>query len=237
VEKPAHSKHRPIRSFVLRTGRMTPGQEKAFKAYWPMYGVDFDPAQPLDFFALFGNDKPVWVEIGFGDGESLAAMAKAYPERNYLGIEVHTPGVGHLLLKLAEENIGNVRIMSADAMEILQQVIPAGSLAGVQLFFPDPWHKKKHHKRRIVQPCFVELIAKLLKPQGMFHAATDWEDYASHMLRHFSNRPELFENLSKTGDFVPQPDSRPTTKFERRGQKLGHGVWDLMFRRTSNPLP
>ena len=225
-------KHRPIRSFVLRTGRMTPGQERAFKEYWPRYGVDFDPAQPLDFSALFGNHNPVWVEIGFGDGESLSTMARTFPERNYLGIEVHTPGVGHLLLKLAEEDIGNVRIISADAMEILQQVIPASSLAGVQLFFPDPWHKKKHHKRRIVQPAFVELMATLLKPGGLFHAATDWEDYAAHMLRHFSARDDLFENLSDSNGYLPQPDSRPTTKFERRGQRLGHGVWDLMFRRT-----
>jgi len=221
---------------VLRTGRMTPGQERAFREYWPRYGVDFDPAQPLDFHALFGNDNPVWVEIGFGDGESLAAMAKTFPGRNYLGIEVHTPGVGHLLLRLAEENIGNVRLMSADAMEILQQVIPAGSLSGVQLFFPDPWHKKKHHKRRIVQPRFVELMATLLKPDGLFHAATDWEDYAEHMLQHFSARDDLFENLSDSNDYVPQPQSRPTTKFERRGQRLGHGVWDLMFKRTPAPF-
>jgi tRNA (guanine-N7-)-methyltransferase len=229
-------KHRPIRSFVLRTGRMTPGQEKAFGQYWPVYGVDFDPTQTLDFSALFGNDNPVWVEIGFGDGESLATMAKTFPDRNYLGIEVHTPGVGHLLLRLAEEEICNVRIMSTDAMEILQQVIPADSLAGVQLFFPDPWHKKKHHKRRIVQPRFVALMARLMHAGGLFHAATDWEDYARHTLQHFSQHPDLFENLSGSDDYVPQPGSRPTTKFERRGQRLGHGVWDLMFRRTANPV-
>lgn len=230
-------KHRPIRSFVLRTGRMTPGQEKAFGEHWPRYGVNFDPEQTLSFASLFGNDNPVWVEIGFGNGESLAAMAKAHPDRNYLGIEVHTPGVGHLLLKLAEADIGNVRIMSADAMEILQQVIPAASLAGMQLFFPDPWHKKKHHKRRIVQPSFVELVATLLQPGGLFHAATDWEGYAEHILHCFSDRPDLFENLSESNDYVPQPDSRPTTKFERRGQRLGHSVRDLMFRRTSDHLP
>ncbi|WP_456408071.1 tRNA (guanosine(46)-N7)-methyltransferase TrmB [Thiolapillus sp.] len=229
-------KHRPIRSFVLRTGRMTPGQEKAFAQYWPTYGVDFNPGETLDFSTLFGNERPMWVEIGFGDGESLATMARDFPQRNYLGIEVHTPGVGRLLLTLAEQEIGNVRIMSADAMEILQQAIAPGSLAGVQLFFPDPWHKKKHHKRRIVQPRFVELMARLLQAGGIFHAATDWEDYARHMLRQFSAYPEFFENLSESNDFVPQPDTRPTTKFERRGQRLGHGVWDLMFKRTANPV-
>lgn len=228
-------RHRPIRSFVLRTGRMTPGQEKASRQYWPVYGVDFDPSQMLDFSTLFGNHNPVWVEIGFGDGESLATMAETFPQRNYLGIEVHTPGVGHLLLKLAEGEIGNVRIMSADAMEILQRVIPANSLAGVQLFFPDPWHKKKHHKRRIVQPDFVALMAKLLQPQGIFHAATDWDNYARQMLRHFSERGDLFENMADSNDFVSHPESRPTTKFERRGQRLGHGVWDLMFKRRSDP--
>ncbi|WP_456379862.1 tRNA (guanosine(46)-N7)-methyltransferase TrmB [Thiolapillus sp.] len=230
----ANPKHRPIRSFVLRTGRMTPGQEKAFKEYWPVYGVDFDPAQTLNFPQLFGNENPVWLEIGFGDGESLVAMAKTFPRRNFLGIEVHTPGVGHLLLKLAEDDINNVRVMSADAMEILQQVIPPASLQGVQLFFPDPWHKKKHHKRRIVQPAFVELLATLLQPGGVFHAATDWEDYARHIMRHFSDRPDLFENLAGPGGYTPQPENRPTTKFERRGKRLGHGVWDLMFERTSS---
>jgi tRNA (guanine-N7-)-methyltransferase len=234
VETP-NSRHRPIRSFVLRTGRMTPGQEKAFRDFWPRYGIDFNPEQVLDFSRLFGNENPVWLEIGFGDGESLASMAKAMPGRNFMGIEVHTPGVGHLLLKLAEEDISNVRIMSADAMEILRQSIPPQSLSGLQLFFPDPWHKKKHHKRRIVQPAFVELLATLLKPGGIFHAATDWEDYARHMLSVMSDHARLFGNLSDTNTYVPQPDSRPTTKFERRGQRLGHGVRDLMFKRTADP--
>ena len=229
----ANPKHRPIRSFVLRTGRMTPGQEKAFKQHWPVYGVDFVPTQALDFPRLFGNKNPVWLEIGFGDGESLVAMAKTFPRRNFLGIEVHMPGVGHLLLKLAQEDIGNVRVMSADAMEILQQVIPPASLQGVQLFFPDPWHKKKHHKRRIVRPHFVELMARLLQPGGIFHAATDWDDYARHIMRHFSARTDLFENLGGPGGYMPQPETRPVTKFERRGKRLGHGVWDLMFERTA----
>ena len=227
-------KHRPIRSFVLRTGRMTPGQEKAFNDFWPIFGFDFDPARKLDFTHLFGNNNPVWLEIGFGDGESLASMAKASPDKNYLGIEVHTPGVGHLLLRLAEEDISNVRIMSADAMEILRHSIPKQSLAGVQLFFPDPWHKKKHHKRRIVQSAFVDLLAQLLQPNGIFHAATDWEDYARHMLAVLSERQDVFENLSAQGDYIPHPQGRPTTKFERRGQHLGHGVWDLMFKRRAD---
>ncbi len=229
-----NQKHRPIRSFVLRTGRMTPGQEKAFNDFWPIFGFDFDPARKLDFTHLFGNNNPVWLEIGFGDGESLASMAKASPDKNYLGIEVHTPGVGHLLLRLAEEDISNVRIMSADAMEILRHSIPKQSLAGVQLFFPDPWHKKKHHKRRIVQSAFVDLLAQLLQPNGIFHAATDWEDYARHMLAVLSERQDVFENLSAQGDYIPHPQSRPTTKFERRGQRLGHGVWDLMFKRRAD---
>ena len=224
--------HRPIRSFVLRTGRLTPGQKHAFDEYWPIYGVDFTPARELDFPALFGNPNPVYLEIGFGNGESLAQMALAHPERNYLGIEVHAPGVGHLLLRLGELELTNLRIMQHDAMDILRQYIAPASLAGVQLFFPDPWHKNKHHKRRIVQPEFVQLLARAIRPGGTFHAASDWENYASHMLRVLSDAPEYFTNTAGAGNYTPRPASRPLTKFEQRGQRLGHGVWDLVFQRN-----
>jgi len=226
------NKHRRIRSFVLRTGRLTPGQQRAFDEYWPNYGVDFIPEQELDLQALFGNQHPVYLEIGFGDGESLAQMALAHPQRNYLGIEVHTPGVGHLLMRLAELELTNLRVMQHDAMDILQQSIAPASLTGVQLFFPDPWHKKKHHKRRIVQAEFVQLLAKAIRPGGIFHAASDWQHYAQHMMQVLSDFPEEFTNTAGTGNYTPRPESRPSTKFEQRGQRLGHGVWDLMFQRT-----
>lgn len=227
------SRHHPIRSYVLRTGRFTPGQQKAFERWWPEFGVDFEADKVLDLPALFGNDRPAWLEIGFGNGESLAQMARDFPERNYLGIEVHTPGVGHLLLKLGEEKISNVRIVHHDAMEVLEQSLADASLDGVQLFFPDPWHKKKHHKRRIVRPAFVELMGRLITPGGLFHAATDWEDYAEQIMRLFSEREDLFENIAGAGNYSPRPDTRPVTKFEQRGQRLGHGVWDLLFRRKA----
>ncbi len=227
------SRHRPIRSYVLRTGRLTPGQQKAFERWWPVFGVDFEANRVLDLPALFGNNRPVWLEIGFGNGESLLQMARDFPERNFLGIEVHTPGVGHLLLKLGEEKLSNVRVMRHDAMEVLEQSLANASLEGVQLFFPDPWHKKKHHKRRIVRPAFVERMGQLIAPGGLFHAATDWEDYAEQIMRLFSNREDLFENVAGAGNYSPRPDTRPVTKFEQRGQRLGHGVWDLLFRRKA----
>ena len=224
--------HRSIRSFVLRSGRLTPGQKHAFEAFWPIYGVDFVPSRELDLQALFGNPQPVYLEIGFGNGESLAQMALAHPDRNYLGIEVHPPGVGHLLIRLDELELKNLRIMQHDAMDILRQSIAPASLAGVQLFFPDPWHKKKHHKRRIVQPEFAELLARSIRPGGTFHAASDWKHYAAQILRVFSDMPEYFTNTAGSGNYTPRPASRPLTKFEQRGQRLGHGVWDLVFQRN-----
>lgn len=226
------NKHRPIRSFVLRTGRLTPGQQRAFDEYWPVFGVDFVPRQELDLASLFGNRQPVYLEIGFGDGESLVQMALEHPENNYLGIEVHTPGVGHLLMRLAELQLKNLRVMQHDAMEILQQSISPASLTGVQLFFPDPWHKKKHHKRRIVQAEFVKLLAKVICPGGTFHAASDWQHYAKHMMQVLSDYPGDFSNTAGPGNYTPRPSNRPLTKFEQRGQRLGHGVWDLIFQRT-----
>ena len=230
-------KHRRIRSFVLRGGRLTRGQQRAFDMYWPRFGVEFDAQHPLNLATLFGNDNPVWLEIGFGNGESLAAMAGANPQINYLGIEVHAPGVGHLLMKIGEAGLQNLRVMRHDALEVLEKALPPASLAGIQLFFPDPWHKKRHHKRRLVQPPFVELVASRLEPGGIFHAATDWEDYARQILTLFEARPELFDNLAGPGNYAPRPETRPLTKFEQRGQRLGHEVRDLLFRRTAAPFP
>ncbi|SCZ64866.1 tRNA (guanosine(46)-N7)-methyltransferase TrmB [Thiohalomonas denitrificans] len=225
TEKEPH--HRRIRSFVRREGRFTPGQQRAFDTLWPQYGIEAD-GSPIDFDAVFGHRAPRIVEIGFGNGESLAAMAASHPENDYLGIEVHRPGVGRLLQQLETEHIANVRVMSEDAVEILERQIPDTSLHGLLLFFPDPWHKKRHHKRRILQPAFVQLVRRKLEPGGFFHMATDWENYAEQMLEVMS-AAEGFTNTSPSSDFVPCPDYRPKTKFERRGERLGHGVWDLVF--------
>ena len=222
-------RHRSIRSFVLREGRLTPGQERAFLELWPSWGVDFRTEPELDPGRLFGNDNPLWLEIGFGNGESLATYAQNNPQINYLGIEVHGPGVGHLLLRIEELGLTNLRLMKHDAVEVLK-ALPDASLDGVMLFFPDPWHKKRHHKRRILQPGFIAELARLIKPGGLFHAATDWEDYAAHMMEVLSASKE-FSNVAGEGNFSPRPASRPLTKFEQRGRRLGHGVRDLIFRR------
>ena len=226
-DAPPH--HRRIRSFVLREGRLTTGQQRAFAELWPKWGIDFVPGQALAPPGLFANDRPVWLEIGFGNGESLAALAQRHPERNYLGIEVHRPGVGHLLLKIEALGLANVRVIRHDAVEVLA-ALPYASLAGVLLFFPDPWHKKKHHKRRILQPAMVDALARVIRPGGLFHAATDWEDYAQHMMAVMS-ASAAFENTVGPECFAPRPEDRPPTKFEQRGQRLGHGVRDLLFRR------
>jgi tRNA (guanine-N7-)-methyltransferase len=227
--------HRPIRSYVLREGRLTAGQERAFAALWPRFGVEYTGI-PLDLPALFGNDRPVWLEIGFGNGDALATLAERHPDRNYLGIEVHRPGVGHLLLRLEAHALANVRLLRHDAVEVLRSALPPASLAGVYLFFPDPWHKRRHHKRRIVQPELVDLLARVIRPGGLFHAATDWEDYAQQMHAVIEASP-AFENVAGPGRFAPRPDERPLTRFEQRGQSLGHGVWDLLFRRRQGPWP
>lgn len=209
---------------------MTRGQQRAYDLLWPELGLAYQE-QPIDPATLFGNPNPVYLEIGFGNGESLAEMARQSPQRNFIGIEVHPPGVGHLLIKLAEFGCSNVRLCQHDAVEVLRQMIPDASLQGVFLFFPDPWHKKRHHKRRIVQAEFLVLLARKIRSGGFFHAATDWENYAEHMLQALQGLPELFRNLSPQGDFVPRPEERPLTKFEQRGLQLGHGVWDLVFER------
>jgi tRNA (guanine-N7-)-methyltransferase len=221
---------RRIRSFVRRQGRLTKGQEFALENYWPVMGVEYETAT-VDFAALFGSEAPVTLEIGFGMGTSLVAMAKANPQQNFLGIEVHSPGVGACLATAHEEGVENLRVMCHDAVEVLQKMVPDNSLNMVQLFFPDPWHKARHNKRRIVQVPFAELVKSKLKLGGVFHMATDWEPYAEHMLEVMSSI-DGYKNQSESNDYVPRPDSRPVTKFEQRGHRLGHGVWDLMFERV-----
>ncbi|MFC0322869.1 tRNA (guanosine(46)-N7)-methyltransferase TrmB [Gallibacterium melopsittaci] len=218
---------RKVRSFVLRTGRLSEAQKRAMNDNWAFFGLEHQQ-QPFDFAKIFGNKHPVILEIGFGMGQSLVTMAKQNPQYNYLGIEVHTPGVGACIATALEQKVNNLRVICHDAIEILQDNIPDNSLAGLQLFFPDPWQKAKHHKRRIVQTPFIELIMPKLTPNGFIHMATDWQNYADHMLEVLRSQPDL-SNTSTTNDFIPRPDSRPLTKFEQRGQRLGHGVWDLYF--------
>lgn len=220
-------RHRPIRSFVLREGRMTDGQKRALESLLDRYGIAAD-SLPLDFNAVFGRCAPVILEIGFGNGESLAGMASEHPERNYIGIEVHRPGVGYLLNRIQELGLENLRVACRDANEVLQQQIPDACLAGVQLYFPDPWPKKRHHKRRIVQPAWVDLVRRKLAPGGFLHMATDWEDYALHM-REVLEAAEGFTNTAGPGLFQDGRGERPETKFERRGLNRGHGVWDLIY--------
>ncbi len=220
---------RKIRSFVRRQGRLTKGQQYALENYWPVFGIEFSE-KPLDFCACFGNSAPVVVEVGFGMGASLVTMAQENPQLNFLGIEVHTPGIGACLAAAQLAGINNLRVICHDAVEVLASMIPDSSLHRVQLYFPDPWHKARHHKRRIVQPPFAGLVMRKLKLGGEFHMATDWQAYAEHMLTVMSHI-DGYRNLSQTGDWVPKPDFRPMTKFERRGQRLGHNVWDILFAR------
>ena len=218
---------RTIRSYVLRQGRMTPAQREALDVLWERFGIT--PADiPRDLDALFGRHAPRILEIGFGMGDALAAMAQANPEQDYLGIEVHRPGVGSLLRQLDVEKLSNVRVLCADAVQVLEQHMPDHSLDAVHLFFPDPWPKRRHHKRRMVQPAFMALVARKLKPGGCFHFATDWQEYAQHVMHLLSGTPE-FVNAAGAAHYSPRPDYRPLTKFERRGQRLGHQVWDLIF--------
>lgn len=221
---------RVIRSFVRREGRITAAQTRALEQLLPRYGVAAGDAA-LDFAALFGREAPVHLEIGFGNGEALAAMAGAHPENNYLGIEVHRPGVGMLLRALEVGGLTNVRILCADAREVLERRIADDSLSAVYIFFPDPWPKKRHHKRRLVQPEFVTLVRRKLRIGGLLHLATDWEEYAQQMLAVLAAVDGL-ENTAPSGPFVARPAARTLTRFERRGHRLGHGVRDLVFRRA-----
>ena len=218
---------RPIRSFVLRAGRMGTGQQRALQELGPRFVLPFQAA-PLDPAAVFGRQAPLVLEIGFGMGDATAQIAAAQPEVDFIGVEVHEPGVGALLKHIGERDLGNLRIVQHDAVEVLQQMIRPASLDGVHIFFPDPWHKKRHHKRRLIQPPLIELLASRLKPGGRLHCATDWEDYARKMLEVLGASP-LLQNTAEA--YAPRPAYRPLTKFEARGQRLGHGVWDLVFTR------
>ncbi len=219
---------RSIRSYVLRQGRVSDAQRRAVDELLPRFGVPFQRAA-LDLDRLFGRAAPKILEIGFGMGETTAAIAQAHPENDYLGIEVHTPGVGALLKRIAELELENLRLVQHDAVEVLEHMLAPASLDGVHLFFPDPWPKKRHHKRRLVQPAFVALLASRMKPSAYLHAATDWEDYAAQMLEVLSREPSL-ENTCD--GYAARPATRPETKFERRGLGLGHRVWDLVFRKA-----
>jgi tRNA (guanine-N7-)-methyltransferase len=220
---------RKIRSFVRREGRITPAQRHALEVLWPKYGLDAD--RPLEAEQVFGRKAPLALEIGFGNGAALALMAAADPATDFIGIEVHRPGIGRLLLELETQGIGNVRLYREDAVQVMQHCLPPACLDRVLLFFPDPWHKKRHHKRRILQPGFIEIVASLLRPGGILHMATDWEDYAMQMLE-VTQASASFRNCAGTGNYAPRPDYRPVTRFEQRGLKLGHGVWDLLFERN-----
>lgn len=219
--------HPPIRSYVLRQGRFSPAQQKAYAELLPRLGVSYS-RNDLDFAGLFGRVAPVVVEIGFGMGETTARIAAENPGVDYLGIEVHAPGVGSLLRQVDSAGLSNVRVISHDAVEVLRDMIAPGTLAGIHVFFPDPWPKKRHHKRRLVQPAFAALAASRLAPGGYIHVATDWEEYGAQVLEVLGATPGLVNTAS---GFAPRPATRPETKFERRGLKLGHGVWDVVFRR------
>ena len=226
--RPAH-----IRSFVLRQGRVSNAQQRHHETGMPLWGVPYRLAL-LDLDATFGREHsaaPKFLEIGFGMGETSAAIAAAHPQNDYLGIEVHTPGVGSLLKEIAERNLANLRVVQHDAVEVLRDMIPLASLDGVHIFFPDPWPKKRQQKRRLIQVPLVSLLAQRLKPGGYLHCATDWEEYAQQMVEVLSGEA-LLENTSSNADgFATRPAYRPQTKFETRGLRLGHGVWDVVFRR------
>jgi tRNA (guanine-N7-)-methyltransferase len=246
---------RRIRSFVIRAGRMTAGQERAWQELWPRFGIDYTAAQ-LNLDALFGRTAPRVLEIGFGTGDALLAYAQLHPEHDCIGIEVHPPGVGHLLLKIQEAGLTNVRVICHDAVEVLSHSLSNAYLDEVHIFFPDPWHKKRHHKRRLIQTPFIDLLARVVKTSGVVKLGTDWQNYAEQMLQLMDSHP-AFENLAhpnssglsltdSTGaaccaptqanpalpsGYVARPEHRPLTRFERRGHRLGHGVWDLAFRK------
>ncbi|WP_353393933.1 tRNA (guanosine(46)-N7)-methyltransferase TrmB [Hydrogenophaga sp. 5NK40-0174] len=224
---------RTIKSYVLRAGRMGPGQTRAFEQFGPRFLLAYDANRKLNPADLFGRDAPLIMEIGFGMGGATAAIAQTRPDDNFLCCEVHEPGVGALLKLCGEQNIENIRIFRHDAVEVLDNMLPEQSLDGVHVFFPDPWHKSRHHKRRLIQAPFVNRLAGHLKPGGYIHLATDWEPYAEQMLEVLSAEPMLANTAEAGGSgYAEKPDYRPLTKFENRGIKLGHGVWDLVFKRV-----
>lgn len=226
-QPPLKIRHRTIKSFVLRQGRLTKSQQRAIDNLWSDFGIDMG-LELLDWNKHFKQRAPVVLEIGFGMGQSLVQQAEKETDKNFIGIEVHKPGVGTCLKDIERLGLTNLKLMNGDAINALEQMIPNNSLHRVQLYFPDPWHKKKHNKRRIVNQKFVELIHSKLTKEGCFHMATDWQPYAEHMLE-VMQQAEKFKNLSVENDYCPAPDFRPTTKFETRGRKLGHGVWDLIY--------
>ena len=225
MTNPSELKNRHIRSFVLRQGRVSPAQQRACDTLLPRFGIPY-AAQPLDLAQAFGRAAPKILEIGFGMGDSTATIALAHPENDYLALEVHTPGVGNLLKLIDIQQITNIRIIRHDAVEVLRDMICGEAFSGVHIFFPDPWHKARHNKRRLIQAPFIAQLVRKLKPGGYLHVATDWQDYAEQVLAVLSAEP-LLENTA--ADYAPRPAYRPLTKFEQRGLKLGHGVWDLVF--------
>jgi tRNA (guanine-N7-)-methyltransferase len=225
--------HRPVRSFVLRGGRLGSGQARAIEELGPQFVLPY-AATALNLEAAFGRPAPKILEIGFGMGDTAATIAAAHPGNDYLGVEVHTPGVGALLKRIGELGLTNIRIIRHDAVEVLRDMIPDSTLAGVHIFFPDPWPKTRHHKRRLIQPGFVALLAGKLKPGGYLHLATDWEEYARQMLDVLTAEPRLTNAAHR---FASRPETRPLTRFEQRGLRLGHAVWDLLFLRRTLNLP
>ena len=226
---------RHIRSFVLRAGRMTPAQDRALSELWPLYGIEYR-GDPLDLEAIFGRRAPRCLEIGFGIGEVIGSLAENHPQIDYLGIEVHRPGVGRLLLHAQQAGLRNLRVICHDAVEVLQAGIPDGALDEMLVFFPDPWHKKRHHKRRLIDSVFVASAAAKLRTGGVLRLATDWQEYAEQMLTVCNGNPQL-ASLSADGTYVARPDFRPPTRFERRGARLGHGVWDLAYTKRVQEQP
>lgn len=222
-----NARHRPLRSFVLRQGRISHAQQRAYATLLPVFSLPYQPSV-VDLNAVFGRSGPKVLEIGFGMGESTAEIAAQQPDTDFIGVEVHTPGVGSLLKQIGARNLQNLRIIQHDAVEVLQHMIGENTLDGVHIFFPDPWPKTRHHKRRLIQAEFIRLVASRLKPGAYIHAATDWQAYAEHILETLAQEP-LLQNTAQ--DYAPRPDYRPLTKFEQRGLKLGHGVWDIVFRK------
>ena len=224
---------RRIKSFIVRSSRMTESQQKGFDQHFPQWGLKSEEAGLVDWQATFSNQNPLVLEIGFGMGDSLAQMAEESPDLNFIGVEVHPPGVGRLLSLIDKKQLNNLRVFNEDVMHVFERSLANESLSRVNIYFPDPWHKTKHNKRRLIQSQFVRLIAQKLKPKGVLHIATDWEDYALQIMRFMQNEDE-YTNVAGEGGYVNAADwGRPETKFERRGRKLGHGVWDLVFQKTS----
>lgn len=219
-----------IKSFVSNRGHLTKAQAEAIEKNFPRWGLQYDPQKPLNFTEVFARNAPNWLEIGFGMGETTRLIAQNHSDKNYLGIEVYPAGVGSLLKQIEQSDIENLRIIWHDAMDVMQHMIKDESLEQIMIFFPDPWRKKRHHKRRLIRPDFVKLISQKLKPGGVLHCATDWENYAEHMLETLNSNAAL-SNMYE--NFAPKPDYRPLTKFENRGLKLGHGVWDLLYKKNS----